>query len=135
MSIFQPFVNLGGFIAAVISNIFSENLRKSSYQLQLCILYAVPLWLAISVWFLPESPRWLMIKRREREAKDALVRLRPGSVTSEAIACELAEISDSLKAERQMASEVIWSDIWRGRDLVSRLSALNIVYNVWTDIL
>ena len=121
---------MGGFVAAVVSNAFSENLHKASYQVQLCILYAVPVWLAISVWFLPESPRWLMIKHRDRDAENALIKLRPRSVPKEAIALELSEIADALEAERRMASEVIWTDIWRGRDLVSMHSRIWFLMNI-----
>ena len=34
---------------------------------------------------------------------------------------ELEEIRSALQMERRLSSEVIWTDIWRGRDMVSLL--------------
>ena len=59
---FQIFTNTGQFIGAVVSNALHNNLTKLSYQIQLAILYFVPVWLMITVWFLPESPRWLAVQ-------------------------------------------------------------------------
>src|ERR1700761_1157482 len=62
VSLFQPFTTLGTFIGAVVSNAFHLEVGKHSYQFQLLILYAVPTWLAIVVWLIPESPRWLVVQ-------------------------------------------------------------------------
>ena len=102
-----------------MSNAFSENLAKTSYQIQLYILYAIPVWLAVAVWFIPETPRWLMIKERESDARRSLLILRPKSTTKQIIEGELAEIRNALLLERRLSSEVMWRDVWRGRDLVS----------------
>lgn len=59
---FQTFVNTGTFIGAVVSNALHLNLTKHSYQIQLGVLYIVPLWLLVAVWFIPESPRWLAVQ-------------------------------------------------------------------------
>lgn len=62
VSLFQPFTTLGTFIGAVVSNALHLEAGKHSYQFQLLILYAVPTWLAIVVWLIPESPRWLAVQ-------------------------------------------------------------------------
>ena len=95
-----------------------EYLTKHSYQIQLAILYVVPLWLAVVVWFLPESPRWLAVKGRDDEARMSLVRLRPSSTTEGQIHAEMREIQDAIAVEREIASTVVWKDIWRGPDRV-----------------
>lgn len=117
-SLFQPFTSLGSLMGAVVSNIFHLNLTKHSYQIQLAILYAVPVWLAIVVWFLPESVRWLCLHGRDADARKSLVRLRPKSTTPDDIDGELATIQEAIKMERAIASTVVWKDIWRGSDLV-----------------
>ncbi|EJD04873.1 general substrate transporter [Fomitiporia mediterranea MF3/22] len=117
VSIFQPFVNLGSFIGAVISNAFSENLAKISYQAQLCILYAVPVWLFFVVWLVPESPRWLLVNEKRQDADRSLVRLRPKGTAREEIEEEIRIIEDAIAVEKEMETDVAWTDIWKGTDL------------------
>ncbi|KAI5122650.1 hypothetical protein M0805_007912 [Coniferiporia weirii] len=117
VSVFQPFVNLGGFIGAIISNALESNLTKHSYQIQLGILYIVPVWLFFVIWLVPESPRWLAVKGREQEAQRSLVRLRPTGTPLQEIEEELRSIQDSILAEKQIAATAVWKDIWKGADL------------------
>ena len=62
VAVFQPFVSLGSLMGAIVNNIFHNDLSKLSYQVQLAILYAVPLWLLVVAVFIPESPRWLAVR-------------------------------------------------------------------------
>ena len=119
VSLYQPFVNVGIFVAAVVSDAFSDNLSKISYQAQLCILYAIPVWLFFSIWFVPESPRWLLVNGKKQEARTSLIRLRPTKTAREEIEEEMKLIDDAILAEKQMESDIAWSDIWKGTDLVS----------------
>ncbi|KAL5498337.1 hypothetical protein ACEPAH_2479 [Sanghuangporus vaninii] len=117
VALYQPFVNVGIFVGAVVSDVFSENLSKLSYQAQLCILYVVPVWLFFVIWLVPESPRWLLVNEKKRDAERSLVKLRPKETTREEIEEEVKIIEDAILAEKQTESDVVWSDIWKGTDL------------------
>lgn len=57
------------------ANLVFANVAESwRYQLGSAFLPAVPL--VIGIFFVPESPRWLLKKRRYRKAYESLVRLR-----------------------------------------------------------
>lgn len=118
VSVFQPFVSIGSLAAAVVSNALHNNLTKHSYQIQLAILYAVPLFLFIVVPFLPESPRWCVVQGDVAQARSSLRRLRPAASTPEFLDGEIEIIQDAVDMERRLASTVVWKDIWRGADLV-----------------
>lgn len=60
--------------------------------------------LLVGLCFVPQSPRWLVLKRRTAEAL-AVLRRTCGNETAEA---HLAEISESLTAESGA-----WSELWR----------------------
>ena len=62
VAVFQPFVSFGSLMGAIVNNIFQDNVSKLSYQIQLAILYAVPVWILVVVIFIPESPRWLAVQ-------------------------------------------------------------------------
>ena len=119
VSAFQPFVNIGSLIGAVVSNALHENLTKLSYQIQLCILYAVPLYFLLIVWFIPESPRWLAVQQENEHAARSLAMLRPSYTSEEEISDELQVIKDAIQMEKEVATTIAWRDIWRGAELVS----------------
>lgn len=76
--------------------------------------------LMVGIWFLNESPRWLMEKDRHDEALETLRKLRSGSSDSEQlVALEFQEIKEAIEAERA-THNVTWSSIlttpsWRRR--------------------
>ncbi|KLO16566.1 MFS transporter [Schizopora paradoxa] len=117
VSVFQPFVSIGSLVAAVVSNALHSNLTKHSYQVQLAILYAVPLFLFFVVPFLPESPRWCVVQGDAIQARNCLRRLRPTDSSPESFDSEITTIQEAVDLERKVASTVVWKDIWRGADL------------------
>lgn len=95
---FQPAVGLGGIIGGVISKALAGNPTKHSYQIQLAILYVVPVWLFIYAWFLPESPRWLAIQGRDEDSGRSLRNIRGTAADPEKVSCfdiASAELGDN----------------------------------------
>ncbi|KAJ5282004.1 hypothetical protein N7478_007376 [Penicillium angulare] len=96
---------------------------ESSFQWRFPLAFqCIPgLILASGVWFLNESPRWLMEKDRHDEALASLQRLH-GDGTPEKgqyIELEFQEIRQTIEAER-MSNKITWSSIitkpsWRRR--------------------
>ncbi|KAL1646197.1 hypothetical protein SLS61_008008 [Didymella pomorum] len=52
--------------------------------------------------YLPDSPRWLMMRGREQEAKALLARLADAYIDSEVVAIELSNIKEALGAQSSM---------------------------------
>lgn len=75
--------------------------------------------LAIGVWFLQESPRWLIEKDRYEEARAALRSLHYNGSNDEYLDLEYREIHDTIMAEKQIAvrswSGLISKPSWRRR--------------------
>jgi hypothetical protein len=49
--------------------------------------------------YLPDSPRWLLMRGRETEARSLLARLANSSINSEEVDAELNNIKDALEAQ------------------------------------
>ena len=75
--------------------------------------------LAIGIWFLQESPRWLMEKDRYDEARQALHALHYNGSNEEYLELEYREIYDTIIAEKQLAvrswSGMVSKPAWRRR--------------------
>jgi len=117
VSIFQPMVSLGGLVGALVNQAFKTNLTRHSYQLQLVILYVVPLWFCIFTWFLPESPRWLAARGENEKAMKSLTTLRGNSVESRYVEMEMAAIRKSIEVENELKTGSTFMDMFRGTDL------------------
>ena len=95
-SLFQLAITLGILIAYLVNGAFAaaEDWR---WPLGLALVPAVVLF--VGMYFLPETPRWLVSKNREEEAKQVLRRTR----SEEEIENELAEIRQVEEEEEQQA--------------------------------
>lgn len=52
--------------------------------------------------YLPDSPRWLLMRGREAEAKELLARLAGEDIDSESVALELSNINEALAAQSSL---------------------------------
>lgn len=57
VALFAYWVNIGSIIGAVVDNYTKDRMDKSSYRIPIGCLYIVPAFLAVALWFVPESPR------------------------------------------------------------------------------
>lgn len=94
--------------------------------------------LAGGIWFLQESPRWLMEKDRHEEAREALRRLHGNGSNDEYLDLEYREIHDTIVAEKQVAVRswkgMVAKPAWRRRlalgmgiQAFGQLSGINVV--------
>jgi len=61
VSFFGIWVTLGSLLGAVANNFSKSLTSKLSYQIPLASLFAIPVFLSTVVFFVPESPRWLLV--------------------------------------------------------------------------
>ena len=76
------------------------------------LIQIVPSFLQIGfIFFLPESPRWLIARGRGEEAYQVLVKYHAeGDVDSEFVRAEYAQIEKTIELERE-TSKTTWTDL------------------------
>lgn len=70
--------------------------------------------LAIGLFFVPESPRWLLHKGRDEQARKALETLRAGTIAGEELELEWAEMVKGVEEEKLISTETSFMDMFRG---------------------
>ncbi|OTA96799.1 hypothetical protein M434DRAFT_389845 [Hypoxylon sp. CO27-5] len=88
-----------------------------SYQIPLACLFIFPALLSIFVFFIPESPRWLVLHERRDEAEQSLVFLRGRSLEPQFLQEEHVEIVRGVEEEKAIASASSFVDIFKGTNL------------------
>ncbi|KAL2185740.1 general substrate transporter [Thermothelomyces heterothallicus CBS 203.75] len=126
VALFSEWVNIGSIIGAAVTNATSKLLDKSSYQIPLGIQFIVPAVLTVGLFFVPESPRYLVNKGRLDEGRKALEVLRSGSLDEEQFELEWVEMVKGIEEERKLASSVGPLDMFRGKSVPRRALRSNL---------
>uniref|UniRef100_A0A8H7K9P3 Major facilitator superfamily (MFS) profile domain-containing protein n=1 Tax=Bionectria ochroleuca TaxID=29856 RepID=A0A8H7K9P3_BIOOC len=92
---------LGGLVINCVCLGTSTLSGDESWRIPLGLFHVIPVIISTCIWFLPESPRWLLSKGRVDEARASLTQYRSGSFTEEEIDKEFRETQVQL----ELASE------------------------------
>ncbi|KAJ4372055.1 hypothetical protein N0V83_003828 [Neocucurbitaria cava] len=117
VGLFSYYVNIGSIIGSVIDNYTKDRLSRLSYQIPLASMFIVPTLLAVSLCFVPESPRWLLHHDKTDEARASLVKLRSHSGDELELELEWAEMVRGVTEEKQVAQSATFMDLYKGHDL------------------
>lgn len=110
--LFQEFLVIGSTFAYWLDYGVSLHIPESTRQWRIPVgIQLIPGGIMlIGLFFLKESPRWLMKKGRHQEAADSLSHIRCSQVDDPAIVTELAEIRASIEEELNATEGVTWKE-------------------------
>ncbi|KAF6827770.1 hypothetical protein CPLU01_08884 [Colletotrichum plurivorum] len=109
--------NTGWYIGAIVAawaTFGTRNMEGSaSWRIPSGLMALLPVMTIPSLFMMDESPRWLVSKDRADEARANLARAHcGGDVNAPLVIFEMAEIEETLKAEREAKENTSWSDLW-----------------------
>lgn len=117
-------VNVSGFVISnIITLAFSRITTEAQWRFPLGIQLIFSVIILTLVPILPESPRWLLARGRDTEAKAVLA-----SLSEEDVEAEFKGIRDAVREEQ--AVQASWADIFRGGPATRRL-LLGMLLQVW----
>lgn len=104
---------VGSFVAAWLT--YGTNNLKSNWSWRAPALVQIfpSLLQIIFIWFVPESPRWLISRGKNEDALKILADAHAeGNEKDEVVQLEYQEIRQTLKLEREFEGNA-WSELWR----------------------
>ena len=107
VALFQ-FNIVSGILIAFISNYLLSGIGEDAWRWMLGVQAVPSLFFFIMVFFVPESPRWLIKQARNKEAKDVLHKIGEPEVEK-----TFGLITQSLKIEKGSSSENLFSNAYR----------------------
>ncbi|KAJ5770707.1 uncharacterized protein N7511_002758 [Penicillium nucicola] len=89
----------GGMVIGWVCNGTSKIYDDRAWRIPLGLFFIIPSIIISLIWFIPESPRWLLVKGRTEEARANLQKLRQGAFTPEEIEEEFSLLKTRLEEE------------------------------------
>ncbi|KAK5132665.1 hypothetical protein LTR08_008787 [Meristemomyces frigidus] len=120
MSFWQMFYSVGSFIAYWISYSCakrSQSLGEWDWKMVVIFQLMMPILIVAQVFFIPESPRWLVKKGKVDEARATLRRVRD---TDQEVEDETLMIREALEFEKEAISSG-YAALWKDRSVRKRL--------------
>ncbi|KAI1333068.1 sugar transporter [Xylariaceae sp. FL0255] len=108
---YQLSLSIGGLIINGICNRTSKIPNNAAWMIPYGLFYIVPTFVASLIWFIPESPRWLLMNDREEDALRSLKQLCGEGYEEISPEVELELIKASLLEEQGKGS---YADLFKG---------------------
>ncbi|KAH7072591.1 hypothetical protein FB567DRAFT_612162 [Paraphoma chrysanthemicola] len=126
---YQSSLLFGSLIGSVICRGTGDLAGAMSWRVPMGMLFVIPSVMLCSVWYIPESPRWLLMKNRPEDAMENLRLLRQGRFTDEQIQQEFREFQSTLNATVKKGT---FSEMFQGTNLRRTLIVIGV--NVFLQI-
>ncbi|EXJ69323.1 uncharacterized protein A1O5_07359 [Cladophialophora psammophila CBS 110553] len=121
LAIFNTGLSVGNASAAAVCAGSSNFAPTNDWQWKTPIVCQIPLnlMLALGTFLFCESPRWLLIKGREDQARISFAAFLHATPSSEIVSAQIQDVKFHLELERSMVATASWTEIY-GRKNIRR---------------
>lgn len=111
---------MGALLASLValSTVNAYNLGDWQWRTVCLVQLVIPSMVAIGIWFVPESPRWLVGHDKVEQGRRALTSIR---TAEDDVETEFHEILEAVKWEKENSSKVSILEILRDKSLLRRM--------------
>ena len=124
MALYSVGMSLGVVVATAVC--YGSSHLKNSWEWKLPILLQIPLSLILvfGTWFFPESPRWLLLIGRQKDAQDSLARFFRKEPRSHEVMAQIQESKNYIELERGWQKNNSWTGIFAKTEIQRTLCSL-----------
>ncbi|XP_078161652.1 putative polyol transporter 4 [Carex rostrata] len=105
----EIFINLGILLGYISNYAFSDLSEHINWRIMLGVGIIPSIFIGFALFFIPESPRWLVMQNREKEARAVLLRIN--ETESEAME-RLHEIQEAANPAKKHEERAVWREIF-----------------------
>lgn len=109
--------SVGYLLGTGVLRAFLSSTGQWAYRIPFALQWALPIPLAIGIFFAPESPWWLTRKGRTQDVRKSLYRLRSKDSSDAEIEDTIAMMEHTVKIENEMKASSSYWDLFRGVNL------------------
>ncbi|KAF2868472.1 MFS transporter [Massariosphaeria phaeospora] len=112
-AVYQTQLSVGSVVGAAVDYATHKIPDRRAYQIPLSVFFITPAIQFVLLFWLPETPRWLTVQKRDDEAEQSLRKLRNKNIAEEEFQAELIEIREGTRKQME-GTKSVFMDIWRG---------------------
>lgn len=125
-AVYQTQLSIGSVVGASVDYATHKIPNRRAYQIPLAMFYITPAIQFVLLFWLPETPRWLTVQKRDKEAEASLRQLRNKNIEEAQFQAELTEIREGTRRQMQ-GSKAVFMDIWRGTNFRRTLLSIAVI--------
>lgn len=134
VSCYQFAITIGILIASVVNQGTHNRTDKAAYQIPIALQFAWAGILAIGMFILPESPRYLIKKRRDEDAARALGRLLSVPASDPDVRAEVEDIRANMMIEEQLGESTYLDCFKQGPNKILFRTMTGIFIQAWQQL-
>ncbi|KAJ4784239.1 Major facilitator superfamily protein [Rhynchospora pubera] len=114
----EIFINLGILLGYISNYLFSGLSEHINWRIMLGVGIIPSIFIGFALFFIPESPRWLIMQKREKEARAVLLRIN--ETESEAME-RLLEIQEAANQTKGHEEGAVWKELFNPSPSLRRM--------------
>ncbi|KAG0641406.1 general substrate transporter [Tuber brumale] len=119
VTLYRLNIVVGSFLISIVNN-FSQKIKSgASYRIPIDVLLVLLILIIPGLPFLPESPRWLMKKGREEDARKSLEVIHRGN-TGFSVESEVLFLKETISEQEEINMASSWADCFKTTNRIRR---------------